>query len=63
MRQSFLFVFFIICLIISGSCRTRNNEYVTVALSEKFSTLDTLTTTASDAGCGKNSLFNVQFIG
>ena len=52
MRKSFLnfiFVVFITSLIFSFSCRTRSNEYVTVALSDKFSTLDTLTTTASDA--------------
>ncbi len=49
MRQLFIFFIFTICLIFSISCRTQNNEFVTVALSEKFSTLDTLTTTASDA--------------
>ncbi|MGI8639509.1 MAG: ABC transporter substrate-binding protein [Pyrinomonadaceae bacterium] len=49
MRQLFLGLFLTIGLILSFSCRTRNNEFVTVALSEKFSTLDTLTTTASDA--------------
>ncbi len=49
MRQLFISLIFIICLIFSFSCRTRNGEYVTVALSEKFSTLDTLTTSASDA--------------
>lgn len=49
MRQSLVFLIVFISLICSYSCRTRTNEYVTVALSEKFSTLDTLTTTASDA--------------
>jgi peptide/nickel transport system substrate-binding protein len=36
-------------LLFSTACRTKNTEFVTVALPEKFSTLDTLTTTASDA--------------
>ena len=49
MRQLFLIFIFTACLIFSYSCRTRTNEFVTVALSDKFSTLDTLTTTASDA--------------
>ena len=33
----------------SLSCRRTNSEFVTVALPEKFTTLDTLTSTASDA--------------
>ena len=49
MRQLLFSLFIISCLIFSFSCRTRSSEFVTVALSEKFSTLDTLTTTASDA--------------
>ena len=49
MRQLFLGLFFITSLIFSFACRTRSNEFVTIALPEKFSTLDTLTTTASDA--------------
>ncbi len=49
MRQLFLFGIFTVYLIFSFSCRARNTEFVTVALSDKFSTLDTLTTTASDA--------------
>ena len=48
MRQLFTFLF-LFALIFTSSCRERNNEYVTVALSEKFSALDTLTSTASDA--------------
>ncbi|CAN5484531.1 ABC transporter substrate-binding protein [soil metagenome] len=47
MRQLFLVLF--IGLLFSIACRTKNTEFVTVALPEKFSTLDTLTTTASDA--------------
>ncbi|MBA3631836.1 MAG: ABC transporter substrate-binding protein [Acidobacteria bacterium] len=47
MRQLFLVLF--IGLLFSTACRTKNTEFVTVALPEKFSTLDTLTTTASDA--------------
>ena len=49
MRQLFLGLFLITSLIFTFSCRTRTTEFVTVALPEKFSTLDTLTTTASDA--------------
>lgn len=49
MRQLFIFLIISGCLIFSFSCRTQTNEFVTVALSEKFSTLDTLTTTGSDA--------------
>jgi peptide/nickel transport system substrate-binding protein len=47
LRQLFLVLF--IGLLFSTACRTKNTEFVTVALPEKFSTLDTLTTTASDA--------------
>jgi peptide/nickel transport system substrate-binding protein len=46
--KKFIIVFFI-CLIFAYSCRTRNNEYVTIALPEKFSSFDTLTSTASDS--------------
>jgi peptide/nickel transport system substrate-binding protein len=35
--------------VLSFSCRRTSTEFVTVALPESFSTLDTLTTTASDA--------------
>ncbi len=49
MRQFFLVLLLIYGFIFSFSCRTRTNEFVTIALPEKFSTLDTLTTTASDA--------------
>ncbi len=49
LRRLFLSVLFIICFIFSLSCRTRSTEFVTIALSEKFSTLDTLTSSASDA--------------
>lgn len=45
-------LFFITLLFTLGfsfACRTKSNEFVTVALSDKFSTLDTLTSSASDA--------------
>ncbi len=44
----------------SGSCRRPGNEYVTVALPESFSTLDTLTSTASDSAAERvrNLMFN-----
>ena len=48
MRQ--LFVLLLITLFaFSLSCRRNNSEFVTVALPEKFTTFDTLTTTASDS--------------
>ncbi|MEO6587823.1 MAG: ABC transporter substrate-binding protein [Pyrinomonadaceae bacterium] len=49
LRRLFLSIFFILGLIFSFSCRNRTAEFVSVALSDKFSTLDTLTSTASDA--------------
>lgn len=52
MRRIFL-ALVIFSFIFSLSCRERNNEFVTVALSEKFSTLDTLTSTASDAAADR----------
>lgn len=57
---SISFTVFIACLVFSSSCRTRSNEFVTIALSEKFSTLDTLTSTASDAAAERvrNLMFN-----
>jgi peptide/nickel transport system substrate-binding protein len=59
LSKSILFLIFA-CLIFSFSCRTRNNEFVTVALSEKFTTLDTLTTTGSEAAAERvrNLMFN-----
>jgi peptide/nickel transport system substrate-binding protein len=51
--RRFFFALLIISFIFTVSCRERNNEYVTVALSEKFSTLDTLTSTASDAAADR----------
>lgn len=60
LRRLFFCLFFIICLIFSFSCRAKTNEFVTVALSEKISTLDTLTSTASDAVAERvrNLMFN-----
>jgi peptide/nickel transport system substrate-binding protein len=59
LSKSFLFLIFA-CLIFSFSCRTRNNEFVTIALPEKFSSFDTLTSTASDAAAERvrNLMFN-----
>ncbi len=56
-----LFVFIIVAgIFFSLSCRTRNNDFVTIALSDKFSTLDTLTSQASDAAADRvrNLIFN-----
>lgn len=53
-----LFVFW--CLIAAIGCRRAQTEYVTVALPESFSTLDTLTSTASDSAAERvrNLMFN-----
>lgn len=48
MRHLF-FILIITSLIFAVSCRQRNTEYVTVALPEKFSSFDTLTSTSTDA--------------
>jgi peptide/nickel transport system substrate-binding protein len=47
-------------LLTAGSCRRTGSEYVTVALPETFSTLDTLTSTASDSAAERirNLMFN-----
>jgi peptide/nickel transport system substrate-binding protein len=47
-------------LLTAGSCRRTGSEYVTVALPESFSTLDTLTSTASDSAAERvrNLMFN-----
>lgn len=48
MRRSLVLILLSIA-IFSFSCRRASSEFVTIALPESFSTLDTLTTTASDA--------------
>ncbi len=59
MRQ-FLTPFLALILTCSLSCRRTNTEYVTIALPEPFSSLDTLTSTASDSAADRvrNLLFN-----
>jgi peptide/nickel transport system substrate-binding protein len=59
-RRFYFYIYIIACLIFSLSCRTQNNEFVTVALSEKFSTLDTLNSVGSDAAAERvrNLMFN-----
>jgi len=47
--RQFSIVFLISLFALSISCRRNNSEFVTVALPEKFTTFDTLTTTASDS--------------
>ena len=48
MPKAILFLIYIGLISFIG-CRTRSNEFVTVALPDKFSSFDTLTSTASDA--------------
>lgn len=59
MRQALLFLS-ILSFIFAASCRQKNNEFVTIALSEKFSTLNTLTSNTSDAVAERvrNLIFN-----
>ena len=49
-----------VCSIAFSSCRRPNSEYVTVALSEPFTTFDTLTTEKNDAAAERmrNLIFN-----
>ena len=49
-----------VCSIAFSSCRRSNSEYVTVALSEPFTTFDTLTTEKNDAAAERmrNLIFN-----
>jgi peptide/nickel transport system substrate-binding protein len=56
----FPFIFIIAAALAFSSCRERNAEAVTVALSDKFSTFDTLTTEKSDAAAERirNLMFN-----
>ncbi len=60
MRQTILVFILLTGIIFSYACRTRNTDMVTVALSDKFSSLDTLTTGASDAASERirNLFFN-----
>ena len=59
MSKAILFIIYI-SLILSFACRTRTNDFVTVALPEKFTSFDTLTSTASDAAAERvrNLMFN-----
>ena len=56
----FLLVFVSAAILVSLSCRRTNLEYVTVALPEKFTAFDTLTSKTSDAAAErvKNLMFN-----
>jgi peptide/nickel transport system substrate-binding protein len=56
----FLTLLLLVVLIASISCRRASSEFVTIALPEKFTTLDTLTSTASDSAADRvrNLIFN-----
>lgn len=59
--RKLLFLLLLVSLFVTAStCRRRGGEAVTVALSEKFTTFDTLTTAASDSAAErvKNLIFN-----
>ena len=53
MRKLSLILIVLACLLAAAACRSRGGDAVVVALPEKFSTFDTLTTTASDAAAGR----------
>src|SRR5688500_13289164 len=59
LRNSFLLIL-IFVLVFSASCRRNSTEYVTIALPEKFTTLDTLTSQASASADDRlrNLIFN-----
>ncbi|MEO7538654.1 MAG: ABC transporter substrate-binding protein [Pyrinomonadaceae bacterium] len=60
MRKLLLFLTILSFFATASTCRQRNADFVTVALSDKFSAFDTLTSTSSDAAAEriKNLLFN-----
>ena len=61
MRYSLLLTLTLLfALVASLSCRRSSTEYVTIALSEKFTTLDTLTSQGSDSAADRvrNLIFN-----
>src|SRR5690349_21179217 len=60
MRKLTLIVIALSFFATASSCRRRGGDAVTVALPEKFTTFDTLTTTASDASAERvrNLMFN-----
>lgn len=59
MRQLFL-ILFIAFFALASNCRRNNTDYVTIALPEKFTTLDTLTSTGSASADDRirNLIFN-----
>jgi len=60
LRKLLLFLIILSFFATASTCRRRNADFVTVALSDKFSAFDTLTSTASDAAAEriKNLMFN-----
>jgi peptide/nickel transport system substrate-binding protein len=58
--RKLVFFLFIVSLAVAAACRQRDAGFVTVALSDKFSTFDTLTSTASDSSAERvrNLMFN-----
>lgn len=60
LRYIFAFLLIISTLFLSLSCRTQARDVVTIALSEKFSGLDTISTIQSDAAADRirNLMFN-----
>ena len=52
-RNTFIIFIFIAGIVLTVSCRTRNTEFVTVALSDKITSLDTLTSKGSEAAADR----------
>src|SRR5688500_13818410 len=51
--RTFLFLIILTTLIFTVACRERNTGAVTIALTEKFSGLDTLSSTGTDAAADR----------
>jgi peptide/nickel transport system substrate-binding protein len=60
LRQTYLFLVIITVFTLSVACTRTNNGAVTIALSDKFSGLDTISTTSPDAAADRirNLMFN-----
>jgi peptide/nickel transport system substrate-binding protein len=60
LRQTFLFLVIITVLLLSAACTRTNSGAVTIALNDKFSGLDTISTTSPDAAADRirNLMFN-----
>lgn len=60
LRKTVFWMLLLVLCVASATCRRKNSGFVTVAIPEKFTTLDTLTTTQSDSASEriKNLMLN-----